>query len=84
MGLGVEGDGLVTGVQASHVALAAVHAEVIRNDWELLFLRHLGDVLDVLGALAQDVLDGGHFLDVNFSWLFFGSPQLEVVLELKN
>ena len=46
--LGVEGNGLVAGVKAGHEALAAVDAEIVVDDWELLLFGHVVDVLEVL------------------------------------
>jgi hypothetical protein len=81
VGLGIEGDGLVAGVQAGHVALAAVYAEVVVYHWEFLLFRHVVDVLEVVVASASDILQGGHLGYLDLSWLLALGPEVEIVDE---
>lgn len=81
MGLGIEGYSLVTGVQAGHVALAAVYAEVVVYHWEFLLFRHVVDVLKVVVASASDILQGGHLGYLDLSWLLSLGPEVEIVDE---
>lgn len=81
MGLGIKGDGLVAGVQAGHVALATVHAEVVVYHWEFLLFRHVVDVLEVVVASASDILQSGHLGNFDLSWLLALGPEVEIVDE---
>jgi hypothetical protein len=81
MGLRVEGDGLVARVKAGHIALSAVDAKIVVDYGELLLLRHVVDVLEVVVACASDILQSWHLGDLHFSWLLSLSPEIEVVYE---
>jgi hypothetical protein len=80
--LSVEGDGLVTRVKAGHVTLSAIHAEIIVDDWELLFFGHVVDVLEIVATCASDLFQGRHLFDVYFSWFFSLLPEFKVVDKL--
>lgn len=79
MGLGVEGNGLVAGVKAGHEAFAAVDAEIVVDDWELLLFGHVVDVLEVLRTSSSDVLEGRHLAELHLGRLLALGPEVEVV-----
>ena len=79
MGVTAERDGLVAGIETGHVALSAVHAEILIYDWEFLILRHVVDVLEVVRTCAANVLQCGHFADLHLSFLLSLGPEVEVV-----
>ena len=81
MALGVEGNCLVARVEAGHVALAAVHAEIVVYHWEFLLFRHMVDVFEVVIASSSDILQSRHLGDVNLSWLLSLSPEIKVINE---
>ena len=48
VGVSVKGDGLVSGIEAGHIAFSAVDAEIILDDWEFLLFRHMVDIFKVM------------------------------------
>ena len=81
MALGIEGNRLVARVEAGHIALPAVHAEVVVYHWEFLLFGHVVDVLEVVVASSSDILQGRHLGDLDLGWLLALGPEIEVVDE---
>ena len=79
MSLGVERNGLVAGIETGHVALAAVDAEVVVDDRELLLLRHVVDVFEEVASRASNVFESGHLPKVDLLRFLSFLPETKVV-----
>lgn len=80
MGFGVELYGLVAAVQACHVALAAVHAQVVVDEGEFLVFVHIIDVVNVLRAGTLDLIDCWDFADIHIGAFLACTPEVKLVL----
>lgn len=64
MSLSIESNRLVARVKTGHITLPAVYTQIVVDDWELLLLRHVIDVFEVVAARSSHVFKGWHLLYV--------------------
>lgn len=60
----VEWNSLVARIETGQIALAAVNTEIIIDDRELLFFRHMVDIFEMMISCSSDIFQSGNLINV--------------------